>query len=46
MLTIHNENNLWMGGEFGGKMDACICMSESLCCPPEMIATKDVGRTG
>ena len=26
-----------MGGEFEGKMDACICMAESLYCPPETI---------
>ena len=24
----------WMGGEFG-RVDTCICMAESLCCPPE-----------
>ena len=28
----------WMGGELGG-MDTCICMAESLCCPPESITT-------
>ena len=27
----------WMGGEFEGRMDACICMAVSLCCPPETI---------
>ena len=27
----------WMGG--GGRMDTCICMAESLCCPPETITT-------
>ena len=28
-----------MGGEFEGKMDACICMAESLYCSPETITT-------
>ena len=23
----------WMGGKFGGRMDICIGMAESLCCP-------------
>ena len=27
----------WMGGEFGGEMDTCICMAVSLCCSPEII---------
>ena len=27
----------WMGGEFGGEMDTCICMTVSLCCSPEII---------
>ena len=27
----------WMGGEFGGKMDTCICMTESLRFSPETI---------
>jgi len=27
----------WMGREFGGAMDTCICMAESLCCLPETI---------
>ena len=27
----------WMGGEFGGEMDICIYMAESLCCPPKTI---------
>ena len=29
----------WMGGELGGRMDPCVCMAESLCCPPERITT-------
>ena len=28
-----------MGGESGSRMDPCICMAESLCCPPETITT-------
>ena len=27
----------WMEGEFEGRMDACICMTESLRCSPETI---------
>ena len=29
----------WIGGEFGGRMDTCICMAESLCSPHETITT-------
>ena len=29
----------WMGGDFGGKMDTCVCMAESLHCWPETITT-------
>ena len=25
------------GKEVSGRMDTCICMAESLCCPPETI---------
>ena len=35
----------WMGGEFGGRMDTCICMAESLCCLPETITTVLPGYT-
>ena len=35
----------WMGGEFVGRMDTCICMAESLCCPPETITTLLIGYT-
>ena len=35
--TLLNEA-AWMGGEFG-EMHTCICMAESLCCPPETITT-------
>ena len=27
----------WMGEEFGGRIDTCVCMAESLCCSPEII---------
>ena len=27
------------GRRFGGRMDTCICMTKSLCCPPETITT-------
>lgn len=27
----------WMGGEFSGRMDTCMCMAASLCCLPETI---------
>ena len=33
----------WMGGEFGGELDTCICMAESLCCAPETITTLLIG---
>ena len=29
----------WMGGQFEGRVDTCICMAESLCCTPETITT-------
>ena len=29
----------WMGGGCGGRMDTCICLAHSLCCPPETIRT-------
>ena len=35
----------WVGGEFGGRMDTCICMAESLCCPSETITTLIIGYT-
>ena len=35
----------WMGAEFGGRMDTCIGMAESLCCPPETITTLLTGYT-
>ena len=28
-----------------GRMDPCICMAESLCCPPETITTLLIGYT-
>ena len=33
----------WMGG--GGRMDTCVCMAESLCCPPEIITTLLISYT-
>ena len=30
---------VWVGGEFWGRVDTCICMAKSLCCPPEMVTT-------
>ena len=29
----------WMGGEFGGELDTCIRMAESLRCSSEIIKT-------
>ena len=28
-----------MGGGVGERLDPCICVAESLCCPPETITT-------
>ena len=33
------------GRGFEGRMDTCICMAESLCCPPETITTLLIGYT-
>jgi len=33
----------WMGGRFGGKMDKCICMAESLHCLPKTTITLLIG---
>ena len=40
-------NVIWqtIGRGFGGRMDTCICMAESLCCPPETITTLLIGYT-
>ena len=35
----------WMGGTFGGEMDTCVCMTESLFCPFEIITTLLIGYT-
>ena len=35
----------WMGGEFGKKMDTCICMAEFLCCPLETVTTLLISYT-
>ena len=34
-----------MGGQFGGRMDTCIYMAESLRFSPETITTMTVGYT-
>ena len=34
----------WMGGG-RGAMDTCVCMAESLCCPPETITTLLISYT-
>ena len=34
----------WMGGG-RGRTDACLCMAESLSCPPETITTLFIGYT-
>ena len=38
---------MWQLGWEGslGRMDTCICMAESLCCPPETITTLLIGYT-
>ena len=33
------------GRGFGGRMDTCVCMAESLCCPPEPIIILLIGCT-
>ena len=35
----------WMGGTFGGEMDTCVCMTESLLLSPESITTLLTGYT-
>ena len=35
----------WMGVEFGGSMDPCICMAESLHCLPEIVITLLISYT-
>ena len=35
----------WIRGEFVGRMDTCICMAESLCCPPETTTTLLISYT-
>ena len=34
----------WKGGSLGEK-DTCVCMAESLCCPPETITALLIGYT-
>ena len=33
------------GRGVGGRLDKCICMAESLCCPPETVTTLLIGYT-
>ena len=35
----------WRGAGFGGRMDPCICMAESLGCSPEMITAISISYT-
>ena len=35
----------WMGGESGGRMDTCICVAKSLCCPSKTITTLSISYT-
>ena len=35
----------WMGGDFRGRMDTCICMAESLCGSSETMTTLLIGHT-
>jgi len=35
----------WMGGEFGGRMDTCMCVAQSFRCPPETVTTVFIGYT-
>ena len=34
----------WMGGKFA-EMDTCVCVAESLCCPPGTITTLLISYT-
>ena len=33
----------WVGRRVWGRMNTCVCMAESLCCPPETIITVLIG---
>ena len=33
------------GRKVWGRMETCICMAESLCCPPETVTTLLIGST-
>ena len=45
--TWNSAQCYWQPGWEGslGCMDTCICMAESLCCPPETIRTLFIGYT-
>ena len=34
----------WLGGEFWGRMDTCICMAASVCCLPETITNACISQ--
>ena len=36
---------VWMGGEFSGRMNMCICLAESLCCERKIVMALSVGYT-
>ena len=36
---------VWMGGNFMGRMDTCLCMAESLLCSPETTTTLLISYT-
>ena len=45
MFSVLIKQNCTDGRGVGGRMDTCICMPKSRCCPPETITTLLVGYT-
>ena len=50
LLLQHRELCLVLFGSLGGRgvwkrMDACICVAKSLCCPPETVITLFISCT-
>ena len=41
--TRNSLNVMWQPGWEGGRMDTCICLAESLHCPPETIMKLLIG---
>ena len=39
-LALKNDSMSLDGRRVRGRMGTCICMAESLCCPPETITTQ------